>query len=77
MSKLSTTAYALLGLIAMRPISTYEVAQWMRGSNLRALWPRAESQVYKEPKKLAGTTPSRTPISIARRSSRVGRKQLA
>ncbi len=51
--KITTTAHALLGLIAMRATSTYELAQWMRLSNLRAFWPRAESQVYEEPKKLA------------------------
>lgn len=52
MRGITTTAHALLGLIAMRPTSTYELAQWMRLSNLRAFWPRAESQVYEEPKKL-------------------------
>lgn len=53
MSRISTTGYALLSLIAARATSTYELAQWMRWSNLRAFWPRAESQVYKEPKNLA------------------------
>lgn len=53
MRKLTTTAYAMLGLLSLRPISTYELTRRMRISNLRALWPRAESQVYEEPKKLA------------------------
>ena len=52
MSRITTTGYALLGLIASRSFSTYELTRWMRWSNLRALWPRAESQIYKEPKVL-------------------------
>jgi len=32
--------------------STYELVQYMKESNLRAIWSRAESQVYKEPKRL-------------------------
>ena len=33
-------------------MSTYELVQYMKESNLRAIWSRAESQVYKEPKRL-------------------------
>ena len=48
---LTTTSYAILGLIATRPRSTYELAQMMRRS-LHFVWPRAESNVYAEPKRL-------------------------
>jgi DNA-binding PadR family transcriptional regulator len=49
---LTTTSYALLGLLAMRSWTTYELAQHM-GRTLARLWPRAVSKVYEEPKKLA------------------------
>jgi PadR family transcriptional regulator, regulatory protein AphA len=48
---LTTTSYAILGLIAIRPRSTYELAQMMRRS-LHFIWPRAESNLYAEPKRL-------------------------
>jgi DNA-binding PadR family transcriptional regulator len=50
--QLTTTSYALLGLLAMKPWTTYELAQHM-GRSLARLWPRAVSKVYEEPKKLA------------------------
>jgi PadR family transcriptional regulator, regulatory protein AphA len=49
--KLTTTSYAILGLLAIHPWSTYELAQQMR-RNLHYLWPRAESNIYAEPKRL-------------------------
>jgi len=49
--ELTTTSYAMLGLLAIRPWSTYELAQQMR-RNLHFFWPRAESNLYAEPKKL-------------------------
>ena len=49
--QLTTTSYALLGLLAIRPWSTYELAKQMRRS-LHHIWPRAESNVYAEPKRL-------------------------
>jgi DNA-binding PadR family transcriptional regulator len=48
---LTTTSYAILGLLAIRPWSTYELAQLMRRS-LHWVWPRAESNLYAEPKRL-------------------------
>ena len=48
---LTTTSYAILGLIAIRPRSTYELAQMMKRS-LHFIWPRAESNLYAEPKRL-------------------------
>jgi DNA-binding PadR family transcriptional regulator len=50
--ELTTTSYAILGLLALRPWSTYELAQQMSRS-MRLWWPRAESRVYEEPKRLA------------------------
>jgi len=49
--ELTTTSYAILGLLAARPWSTYELAAQMR-RNLHYFWPRAESNVYAEPKRL-------------------------
>ncbi len=50
--KLTTTSYAVLGLLRRRPWSAYELTQYMRNSILRAVWPRAESHLYSEPKLL-------------------------
>jgi DNA-binding PadR family transcriptional regulator len=49
--KLTTTSYAILALLAIKPWSTYELAKQMRRS-LHHIWPRAESNVYAEPKRL-------------------------
>lgn len=51
-SKLTTTSYAILGLLAIKPWSTYELAQQVH-VRMRRFWPRAESKLYEEPKKLA------------------------
>ena len=48
---LTTTSYAILGLLAIRPWSAYELAGQMR-RGLSLYWPRAESGVYDEPKNL-------------------------
>jgi len=50
-SRLTTTSYAILSLIAVRPWSTYELAQQMDRS-LGRIWPRAASKLYEEPRKL-------------------------
>jgi PadR family transcriptional regulator, regulatory protein AphA len=47
----STTAYAMLGLLALQPWTTYELAQQVRRS-LTWFWPRAERRLYDEPKRL-------------------------
>ena len=47
-----TTAYALLGLLSVRPWTTYELAQQVRRS-LNWFWPRAERKLYDDPKRLA------------------------
>jgi DNA-binding PadR family transcriptional regulator len=41
----------MLGMLAIRPWSTYELAKHLDRS-LRPLWPRARSHLFKEPKKL-------------------------
>ncbi len=50
-SELTTTSYAVLGLLAVRPWTTYELAQQMERA-LGDFWPRARSKLYEEPKKL-------------------------
>jgi PadR family transcriptional regulator, regulatory protein AphA len=49
--KLTTTSYVILGHLALRDWSTYELAQQMKRST-RFFWPRAQSKIYEEPKKL-------------------------
>ena len=46
-----TTGYAILGLLALQPWSTYELAQQVQRS-LNWFWPRAERRLYDEPKRL-------------------------
>lgn len=48
---LTTTSYAVLGLLAVQPWSTYELTRQMDRS-LGRIWPRATSKLYEEPKKL-------------------------
>lgn len=48
---LNPTSYAILGLLALKPWTTYELAQQMDRA-LGQFWPRAESRIYEEPKKL-------------------------
>lgn len=48
---MTTTGYALLGLLALRPWTTYELAQQVRRS-LNWFWPRTERKLYDEPKRL-------------------------
>lgn len=48
---LSATSYAILGLLAIRPWTPYEMTHQMRYS-LGRFWPRAQSKLYEEPKKL-------------------------
>jgi DNA-binding PadR family transcriptional regulator len=48
---LTTTSYAVLGLLGVREWSSYELTQQMDRS-LRHVWPRAASKLYEEPKKL-------------------------
>src|SRR3954463_9946196 len=49
--KLTVTSYAILGLLALRPWSAYELTKQVRRS-LHFCWPRAETRIYQEPKNL-------------------------
>jgi PadR family transcriptional regulator, regulatory protein AphA len=48
---LTPTSYAMLGLLALRPWTTYELAKQMQRS-VRWFWARAERKLYDEPKHL-------------------------
>ena len=48
----TATAYAILGLLALRPWSAYELAAEMQHC-LEYFWPRADARVYEEVKGLA------------------------
>jgi DNA-binding PadR family transcriptional regulator len=48
---LTTTSYAVLGLLSIKPWTSYELTQQMDRS-LGRIWPRAVSKLYEEPKKL-------------------------
>jgi DNA-binding PadR family transcriptional regulator len=49
--ELTTTSYAVLGLLSLRSWTTYELAEQMQRA-LGLFWPRATSGLYEEPKKL-------------------------
>jgi PadR family transcriptional regulator AphA len=84
---LTTTSYAVLAQLALRPWSTYELAR-QRIRYFRYVWPRAESATYREVKRLAavglvvatreyvGKRP-RTVYSITEAGRRVLREWLA
>ena len=68
--RLTTTSYAILGLLAIRSWSTYELTRQMKWS-LGRFWPRAKSKLYEEPKKLEA-------LGLATsRSETVGRRPRA
>lgn len=79
----STTSFALLGLLAIKPWTTYELAAQMdRG--LGRFWPRARSHVFAEPKNLVSMGLARaTKERTGRRAATVytitpkGRRALA
>ena len=50
-ANLTTTSYAILGLLAIKPWTTYELAQQMDRA-IGDFWPRTRSKLYEEPKKL-------------------------
>ena len=50
-SRLTTSSYAVLGLLAIRPWAGYELTQQATRS-LRFAWPKSERLLYDEPKKL-------------------------
>ena len=48
---LTTTSYAILGLLSVRSWSAYELTDQMK-RGLRYTWPRTETRIYQEPKHL-------------------------
>jgi PadR family transcriptional regulator AphA len=50
-SEPTTTHFAILGMLAIRPLSTYELATHFDRS-LRRMWPRARSKLFEAPKQL-------------------------
>ncbi len=80
---LTSTSYALLGLLAIKPWTTYELAQQM-DRTLSRFWPRAKSKLYEEPKKLVARRLARaTEDAVGKRSRTIysitpkGRRALA
>jgi PadR family transcriptional regulator, regulatory protein AphA len=64
---MTTTSYALLGLLAVKPWTTHELVRQVDRS-LRRIWPRAQSKLYEEPKKLVAHGFARaTDDSVGRR----------
>jgi DNA-binding PadR family transcriptional regulator len=51
-AQLTTTSYAVLAQVAVHPWSTYELAR-QRVRYFRYVWPRAESAIYREVKRLS------------------------
>jgi len=80
---LTPTSHAILGLLAIKPWTTYELAKQM-DRTVNRFWPRARSKLYEEPKKLVvmGLAEA-TPGSTGRRPRTVytitpaGREALA
>lgn len=80
---LSTTSYAILGLLAVKSWTTHELVQQVDRS-LRRIWPRAQSKLYEEPKKLVAHGLARAtddPVGRRRRTrytiTAKGRRALA
>src|SRR6187200_37003 len=65
--RMTTTSYAILGLLAIKPWTTHELVQQVDRS-LRRMWPRTQSKLYEEPKKLVAHGFARaTDDSVGRR----------
>ena len=50
-ASMSTTSYAILGYLGIRPWTAYELTKQM-GRTFHNFWPRAESGIYREMKRL-------------------------
>ena len=75
---LTTTSYAILGLLAVKPWTTHELVQQVDRS-LRRIWPRATSKLYEEPKKLVAHGYARAtedPVGRRRRTRTVRHGEL-
>src|SRR3954451_11277592 len=66
---LTTTSYAILGLLALQSWSTYELTRQMDRS-LGRIWPRATSKLYEEPKKLVEGGRAEAPAEVGGRRRR-------
>ncbi len=66
-NRTTTTSFAVLGLLALRSWTTYELAKQVQRS-LGWFWPRAERKLYEEPKRLveAGWASARQEMTGAR-----------
>jgi PadR family transcriptional regulator, regulatory protein AphA len=80
---LTTTSYAILCLLNLRPWTAYELARQMERS-MSWIWPRAVSGVYEEPKRLVAhglATATSEPAGKRRRTiytiTDTGRRALA
>jgi DNA-binding PadR family transcriptional regulator len=80
---LTTTSYAVLSVLSLRDHSTYDLISQMQRS-LHYMWPRAESNVYAEPRRLveAGLATAREEWNGQRRRTvysitKAGRAALA
>lgn len=49
--RMTTSSYAVLGLLALRPWTAYDLAR-QAARSLRFAWPKSERHLYTEPKKL-------------------------
>lgn len=64
---LTTTSYAVLGLLSLQSWTTYELAEQMQRA-LGLFWPRSISGLYEEPKKLVAAGFARaSPDDVGRR----------
>ena len=70
MAKLTTTTYAILGLLARQPWSAYELTKYMQHSGIRAVWPRTESRIYLEFKNLVSHE-----LATGKEETKQGRKR--
>jgi len=71
MSRLTITSYAVLGQIALAPGSAYELTKRMR-RNYRFFWPRAESRLYDEARRLVDAGLAGAERSFTGRRARMG-----
>lgn len=57
--RLTTTSYAVLGVLSLRPGTAYEIVKEV-GRSLSHFWPRSERRLYDEPKRLVESGYART-----------------
>src|SRR3954454_24861795 len=71
MSRLTTTSYAVLGQVALATGTAYELTKRMR-RNYRFFWPRAESRLYDEARRLVAAGLATGERSFTGRRARTG-----